>query len=155
MLTRNYDRGTNRDGPVSGSVFTLNAQVGASVAGTAVAAAAVHHVVVPVPAGMTITITDVKSYQGVVATAAGTLRVGTTAGGQEIVADSTLAVNASAAVTTHTVVGGSVAATGFIYVQVTGGAGATIAAPVGVSITGFVSAAPTSVGPRTVSGTGF
>lgn len=152
-LISHYDRTTGGSCPVAGAVVTFHAQIGASVAGTAVASTAVHEVVIPIPAGMTFKVTDVVSYQGIVATAAAALRIGTTAGGQEIVADSQLAVAGAAATTVHTVVTGATA-TSRIFVRVTGGSGGTVAAPVGVSITGYVLAVPTTVTTRGVAEVG-
>jgi hypothetical protein len=166
MLTQGYDRSSGRAGPYVGAVTTYTIPMGAAVAvaSTAVAAGIVYAGVITIPAGMKFTVTDVRSYQGIVATAAGALSIGTTAGGTDIVNAGAIPVAGAVASTTYTVVGLSTGSpptvdgglTGaFIYVQITGGALATIAAPLCVSITGFVSGPPASVAARTVVGTGF
>lgn len=145
MLTRFYDRANDRDGPVSGAISVIVLDFS-----TAVANSDTLFKHISWPAGLKFKITDIAVWCGSV-TSDPSLTIGTTAGGAEVVA----AVNLATGLNTCTVIDYAPTAGGLIDVRITADSGDAIALPVTVTITGFVMAAPTSVGPRTVVGTGF
>lgn len=147
MLTQGYDRSSGRTGPYAGALTSFPINFGTIVSSTTYTHA------VKLPAGMAFYITDITSFCGTVGAAGVSLTVGTSAAnGAEVVA----LVALTTGLQTHTLASNAVAAGGTIFLQlISGAATGTIVAPAAVTITGFVAAAPTSVGPRTVVGTGF
>lgn len=145
MRTSFSDR-TGGTGPVIGGLFSVTVgfdNITAAETDTKIA--------IQLPAGMSMKVTDVSSFTGAVGAAGVTLNVGTTSGGTDI-------VNAAAVVAAakqYTVVANTVAAGGTVFVQLVGGASTgTLALPIAVTITGYPTAAPTSLATRTITGTG-
>lgn len=145
MLTSFYDRTTGGAGPVIGALHVVTIDFDAIIA-----AETDEKIAIQLPTGMVMEITNVSSFTGAVGAAGATFSVGTTSSGQEIVADVAMVAGAMQ----HTIVEGTVAAAGTVYVQIVGGAATgTVALPIAVTITGYVLVQPTVLNPRTVSGT--
>ena len=139
-LTRNYDPGSGLDGPVSGALQVFSVEFAAITA-----AETDEKIAVQLPTGMQFEVTDVSSFSGAVGAAGALLGIGTESNGEQIVADVAMVAGAMQ----HTIVEGSVAAAGAIYVQIVGGASTgTVALPIVVTITGHVSAPPASIPDR-------
>jgi len=139
-LTRFYNPGTDMDGPVSGSLQVFSVEFLAITASETD-----EKIAVQLPTGMQFEVTDVSSFSGAVGAAGALLGIGTATNGEQIVADKAMVAGAMQ----HTIVDGSVPAGGRIYVQIVGGASTgTVALPIIVTITGHVSAPPTSIDPR-------
>lgn len=136
-LTRFYDRQSGRCGPVIGALQSFSVEFA-----NIVAAETDEQVMLQLPAGATFEISDVSSFTGAIGAAGVTFSVGTTTGGEEVVAN----VAMVAGVMNHTIVEGTVGPATLVYVTLTGGASTgTAAAPIVVTITGYISTPPTSV----------
>jgi len=136
-LTRFKDARAGVDGPVSGALQSFSVEFLAITASETD-----EKIAVQLPTGMQMEVTDVSSFSGAVGAAGALLSVGTESDGEQIVADVAMVAGAMQ----HTIVEGSVGAAGAIYVQIVGGASTgTVAVPICVTITGYVSAPPTSV----------
>jgi len=134
-LTRFYDRQTGVDGPVSGALVVLPVTVAASGATTP-------EYVVNLPAGMSFQVTDVLMSAAVV-TATPTIGIGDTASATAIVNTTTFSSTAAAL----TVADGAVAAGDIIKITITSTASDRLREG-NVTIVGYVSSPPTSVGTR-------
>jgi len=136
-VTRFYDRVSGVDGPVSGALQVI------SVGFDDVANSETVHRQVKFPAGMAFEITDIVVVSGTV-TSDPALTIGSTAAGTQIVAAVNVATNLGAL----TIKEGTIAAGGLIDVRVVADGG-DAADNISVTITGFVTAPPTTVSGRT------
>lgn len=124
-LTRFKDARSGADGPVSGALLPITASREATAAGD--------EFVITLPAGCGFRVTDVTmGADGV----AGNVQVGTTAGGEQILAATTAAVDLAEALSSPV----DVAAGGQIFVQFSG-----VCAEVTVAIWGHYTSPPSSV----------
>lgn len=136
-LTRFKDARKGEDGPVSGALQSFTIDFDAIVASETD-----EKIAVSLPAGCSFEVTDIISFSGAVGAAGALLGIGTASNGEQIVADVAMVAGRM----DHTIVEGTVAAAGQIYVQIVGGASTgTVAVPISVTVTGYMIAPPTSV----------
>lgn len=135
-VTRFYDRVSGVDGPVSGALQSFYIPV-PSVTNTSVVYA------INLPAGQALEITDIM-FTAAATGATPSIEIGTTSSGTQIVA----AVTATTDLGALTIKDGTIAAGGDIFVTVICTASDTVTQG-NVTITGFMTAPPTSVSGRT------
>ena len=136
QVTRFYDRVSGGDGPVSGALQAI------SVGFDDVANSETVHRQIKFPAGMGFEITDISVISGSV-TSDPALTIGSTAAGTEVVA----AVNVTTNLGALTIKEGTIAASGLIDVRVVADSG-DAADNISVTIVGYVTSPPTTVGTR-------